>query len=299
MKMNGMTFKGMFAGESTGKKILVYVFALIFCTVFFSALGVIITKIGIWPKKSVEAAKILQLFSSVGVFLMPPILFVYLTKKDSENYFQMNMVDPRILIYGICAIITIFPLICVLGAWNEGMHFPEALQGVETWMKAAEDEAKRLTLLFLETHTIPGLIGNLILIALIPALGEELTFRGVLQQSLTKHLKNGHAAVWISAFIFSAIHMQFYGFFPRFVLGALLGYLFLYGKSLIVSIFCHFMNNAVVVIFAYTSSPSKALENETFFSMTNGTIAASVLLLGLTYLIFKRIIKIGENSARR
>lgn len=297
--MNRITLKGMFAERSTGVKILTYVFSLIFCAVFFSTLGVVITKIGGLDPRSTEANKILQLFSSIGFFMAPPLLYAFLTRKESDNYFQMNMIDPRILIYGIGTIITIYPLISLLGIWNEGMHMPEALKNVELWMKTCEDEAKRLTLLFLDAHTVPGLIVNIILIALIPAIGEELTFRGLLQQGLAKRLKNGHAAVWISAFVFSAIHMQFFGFFPRFILGVLLGYLFLYGKSLIVSIFCHFMNNAVVVIFAYASTPSKALETETAFSPTHGTVAASILMLGLTYIIFKRIIKIGEESARR
>ena len=103
----------------------------------------------------------------------------------------------------------------------------------------------------LQVDTIWGLLANLVVIALIPAIGEELTFRGVLQQFLTKRCKNAHVAVWLSAFIFSFIHFQFYGFLPRMFLGLLLGYMFYYSGSLWTSILMHFVNNGVAVVVAF------------------------------------------------
>ena len=81
-----------------------------------------------------------------------------------------------------------------------------------------EETAERLTIAFIETDNIVGLLFNILIIGVIPAIGEELLFRGALQGSIERWTKNGHLAIWISAFIFSAIHLQFYGFLPRFIL---------------------------------------------------------------------------------
>ena len=103
----------------------------------------------------------------------------------------------------------------------------------------------------LTVDTFGGLLFNLLVIALIPAVGEELTFRGVLQQSLTRGLKNPHVAIFLSAAIFSFIHFQFLGFLPRMFLGILLGYMFYVSGSLWTSILMHFVNNGAAVVLYY------------------------------------------------
>ena len=245
---------------------------------------------------SMEDLKVKQLMCSSGMFILGPALFVYLTKKDPSGFFQLNLVDPRIIFLGILAFFTAYPFIAVVSSWNEGMQLPEALQGVERWMRESEELLKDTTLRMLGSSSIPQLISNLIVIALIPAIGEELTFRGVIQQGLAKYLKNEHVAVWLAATIFSAIHVQFFGFFPRLLLGVLLGYIFLYGRSLIASIFCHFMNNAIIIVYAHVSDPETALASETSLNMTHGTIAASVLLLVVTFFILMRIKYISDKN---
>lgn len=296
MNLNWITFKGMFADSPLWKKVILFIFLLIFCTSFLSGIGLLVTRIADWDGRSAEAMKVIQLCSSTGAFILTPITYIFFTRTDPKGFFQLNLIDPRIIFLGLLAIITAYPFISVVGLLNEGMHLPDALQAVEDWMKESEEEAKWLTLLFLDTHTIPGLISNLIVVALVPAIGEELLFRGVIQQSLAQKLKNKHVAVWLAAIIFSAIHLQFFGFFPRMFLGVLLGYIFLYGKSLIASIFCHFMNNAVVIIYAYVSDPETALSAESFREMTHGTIAASVLLLCVTAFILMRIKYINDKK---
>lgn len=296
MKLNWITFKGMFAESPLWKKVILFIFLLIFCTVTLTSLSMLISHVAGWNPNSIEDLKVKQLMCSSGMFILAPVLFVYLTKNEAVNYFKLKLVDPRIIFLSILAICTVYPFISVTASWNEGMHLPEALQGVERWMKESEELLKDTTLQMLESSSISQLIFNLIVIALIPAIGEELTFRGVIQQSLAKHLKNEHVAVWLAAALFSAIHLQFFGFFPRLLLGVLLGYIFLYGKSLIASIFCHFMNNAIIIIYAYVSDPKTALDSESSLNMTHGTIAASVLLLVVTFFILTRINHINNKA---
>lgn len=297
MNLNGVTFKGMFAESPLWKKVILFIFLLIFFTCLFSGIGLLVTKIAGWDGRSAEAMKVIQLCSSTGVFILTPIVYIFFTRTDPKGFFRLKMVDPRIIFLGLLSIIVAYPFISVVGILNEGMHLPDVFQGVEDWMKKSEEDAKWLTLLFLDTHTIPGLISNLIVVALVPAIGEELMFRGVLQQSLAQKLKNEHVAVWVAAFVFSAIHLQFFGFFPRLLLGVLLGYLFVYGKSLIIPIFCHFMNNAVTIIYAYTASPEKALETD--MKATPGMVTISIILLGITCLILLRIQHLSKKQEER
>ncbi|TAF81977.1 MAG: CPBP family intramembrane metalloprotease, partial [Sphingobacteriales bacterium] len=91
----------------------------------------------------------------------------------------------------------------------------------------------------------------LLMIAILPAIGEELFFRGTIQNIFTALFKNPHVAVWLTAILFSAIHLQFYGFLPRMFLGALFGYLFIWGKSIWLPILGHFLNNGFAVIMAF------------------------------------------------
>jgi membrane protease YdiL (CAAX protease family) len=83
------------------------------------------------------------------------------------------------------------------------------------------------------------------------ALGEEIFFRGVLQSLFERYLGNSHAAIWIAAAIFSFIHFQFYGFFPRLLLGAFFGYLYVWFRTIWVPIVAHFFNNGWTLTMHY------------------------------------------------
>jgi membrane protease YdiL (CAAX protease family) len=155
-----------------------------------------------------------------------------------------------LLLIGVVLMFVSLPLTNLLTSWNEKMNFGAAFESLEALLQQLEETAGDLTERMLQVDSFSGLLFNLLVIALIPAIGEELTFRGVLQQALTRRC-NVHVAVFLSAFIFSFIHFQFYGFLPRMFLGLLLGYLFYYSGSLWTSILMHFVNNGAAVVVAY------------------------------------------------
>ena len=127
------------------------------------------------------------------------------------------------------------------------------MSGLEQWAKALEDSMKELTT-YLTKFDSPGyFILAVVVIAVLPAIGEELIFRGLLQNIFLRMNKNPHIAIWLAAFFFSAIHFQFYGFFPRLFLGALFGYLYFWTGNLLVPIVAHFFNNffSVAALYAY------------------------------------------------
>ena len=142
--------------------------------------------------------------------------------------------------------ISALPIISFFSEWNKGMELPSFLASMEEIMKQMEDQAMVMTERFLSTSSVGMLFVNLFVIALLPALCEEMMFRGWLQRRVSNSV-NIHVAIWVSAFVFSAIHFQFYGFLPRMLIGAALGYLYYYTGSLWAPIIAHFTNNAVAV----------------------------------------------------
>ena len=137
------------------------------------------------------------------------------------------------------------------------MHLPGWLSGVEQWMIDKEDQADNLIDTLVSSNTFGTMMINLFIIALIPAIGEELIFRGVFQKIFVKLFKSGHLAIWVTAFIFSAIHFQFFGFIPRFILGLVFGYLFFWSGTLWLPVISHFINNAFPVILTYMQGGHK------------------------------------------
>jgi membrane protease YdiL (CAAX protease family) len=183
------------------------------------------------------------------------------------------------------------------------MQLPNFLNGIETWMKQSEDKATVLTEALTKGTTVDVLILNLIVIALMAAFSEELFFRGILQKVLNECVSNKHIGVWIGAALFSAFHMQFYGFLPRMLMGAYLGYLFLWSGSLWPGILAHFINNGMAVLLMWMSNRGDIKvdadkvgiqENEWVF------VLISFVMVSLSlYLVYnnekKRLARIGFN----
>ena len=141
-----------------------------------------------------------------------------------------------------------------LVALNEAMTLPQCLSGVEQWMRASEDQAAELTKQILDIHSIGQLAISVAVIGVMAGLSEEVLFRGALLRTMQHSRLGTHAAVWIAAIVFSAFHMQFFGFFPRLILGAWFGYLLVWARSLWVPIIAHALNNSTVVVFSYLTN---------------------------------------------
>jgi uncharacterized protein len=203
-------------------------------------------------EKVIVLLKYFQIVNQIGLFIVPPLLFAYLDGGNIKNYLRLsNMPGLQVIILSSLMVFAVLPLVHWSAMINEMMHFPDWLKGVETWMKQSEESAEGITKAFLNVNTVAGLLVNLLMIAILPAIGEELLFRGVLQKLLHQWFKNVHWAILVTAVLFSALHLQFYGFLPRTILGVMFGYLFVITKSLWVPILAHFFNNAAAVFAAF------------------------------------------------
>jgi uncharacterized protein len=143
------------------------------------------------------------------------------------------------------------PFINYILELNMQLRLPEFMKPVEDWIYNTEQQAERVTHAYLRADTISVLLFNIFMIAVIPALGEEFMFRGVILRILNDWSRNTHVAIWVSAILFSFIHMQFLGFFPRMILGVLFGYMVVWSGSVWPAVVAHFVNNAAAVIFFY------------------------------------------------
>jgi len=201
----------------------------------------------------VGALKLLQIFTTgLGMFLIPSIIASILFSKSPSNYLSLQLPEkPIVLGLSILLMFSAVPLINLIHIFNQQLELPAFLSGIEEWMKQSEANAQRITEVFLNIKTTQELYYNLLIVAILPALGEEFLFRGVLQRLFKELTNNVHAAVIITAILFSAIHMQFYGFFPRMLLGLMFGYLLVWTGSIWVPVIAHLINNGAAVIFAY------------------------------------------------
>jgi len=188
--------------------------------------------------------------SSLGTFLLPSILLNRYEK--NIDYFPMQNQHSLTflgLIFGFLVVCN--PLMELISNLNMQMQLPESLQDIESWMRAKEDGMAQLTERLVMVDSITLLLANLVVMALIPALVEEFYFRGVLQNIAKRIFGNPHAAIWVTAIIFSAIHVQFYGFFPRMFLGVIFGYALYWSNNIWIPVFGHFLNNASVTVIAF------------------------------------------------
>ena len=154
------------------------------------------------------------------------------------------------------AVVVVFYLVSLpamnwLVDFNGSMVLPSWMSGVEEAMRQAEDMAADATRQILDINTIPQLLSCLFVVGLMAGLSEEMLFRGAMQRTMQDSWLGAHTAIWVTAIVFSAFHMQFFGFLPRMLLGAWLGYLFVWTRSLWVPIIAHTLNNSTVVVMSY------------------------------------------------
>lgn len=222
----------------------------------------------------------MQVVQFISLFIVPTWICTKLLSTDSSEYLGLKNPKLNYLVAGIAAMFICIPFVNWMGELNRLIHFPP---DIEAWMKAKEDEAALTIKGLLSRHTVKDLFLNLFFIAVLAAVGEELLFRGLLQRLFIKLFKSPLAGIIITAFLFSAMHLQFYGFLPRFLLGVILGLVYWYSGSLWVAIIAHFIYDAVLIILAYFYP--EMLKDETTVQIANMVLLGSISLVATMALI--------------
>ncbi|MCE7056925.1 CPBP family intramembrane metalloprotease [Algoriphagus sp. AGSA1] len=179
-----------------------------------------------------------------------------------------------------------------LGYLNSNLVLPDFMSDIEIWMREMEDQMAELTKFITDFQTIPELFAGILVIGILAGIGEEMLFRGLLQPKMHLYTGNAHVGIWLTAFIFSAIHVQFYGFLPRMLLGGIFGYLYYYSGSLTYPILAHIFNNTFTVLLIYASNQGWIdfdFESTDTVSYPAALTGLLVLMAGIFY--FKKINK--------
>ena len=299
-----MALKGKYEQSHVAVKVLQWIGCILVCSMIAAG-----SMFFFEQPLSVTALKWMQFFQSTAMFLLPPLCVAYLWSQEPMKWLKVSEFQSfKFSGMAILLMLVALPAINLLSYWNQQMSLPAFLEPLEQWMKTSEESAKVLTEQFMHTTTLGGLIINLLLMAVLPAIGEELTFRGVLQRLLTPRITTSspycqtpHIAIWCSALLFSAIHLQFYGFVPRMLMGALFGYMLVWTGSLWIPILMHFTNNAAAVLLYFVSLRAGWDMEKMDTIGTNDTLWLGVVSLVITIAgiyAFRRSTTMSNASSR-
>jgi membrane protease YdiL (CAAX protease family) len=242
------------------------------------------------PKQERTFIRLVNLFNQLFTFTVPAIVLgVLLAKRSWLTFLQLHRAPkPPIFGVGILFIFSVF-IVSLASYWlNQQLPLPE-------WADSMEGRAAEMTQGLLVMDDIGELLLTLVVVAVLPALGEELIFRGIVQRQLQEHIGNPHTAIWIAALIFSLFHLQFAGALPRLVLGAGLGYLFWWTNSLWVPIVAHFVINGMQIAGQYIWKSALA-ESSAPEVNWGATAIATVMVAGLSYYLQQHHTSAVDNT---
>ena len=226
---------------------------------------------------------------TLGTFLLPAYYF-YRRNKHYSFFPTEQSGRPWLFVLPILFLLAFAPLMSLVAEWNMQMTLPEGLKSIEEWMYQQETNMNQLMARVIMVDRIDLLLLNLLAIAILPAIGEEFFFRGALQHIFKRIFHNEYVAIWVVAIIFSAIHVQFYGFFPRMLLGVFFGYMLVWTRNIWVPIVAHFVNNATIVLMAFYYATQGKSYAELSASESFPIIAylgSLILSIGLAYLFYQ------------
>ena len=245
--------------------------------------------------QDLNSLRFMQISSQLFTFVFPPIAYAFLVKEKPVNALGLKNVKILWFLIGTAMIFAIMPLNSIIAEWNAGLKLPESLSALEQMIKDMQESASAMIEKFVSVDTIGGLMLNLFMIAGLAALGEELLFRSIIQTSLIKICKNAHVGILIASAIFSFIHLEFYGFVPRLILGMLLGYMFYFSGSIWVPMLMHFLNNGTVVLIYFLNN--KGITNidvDTF-----GQTSIPILIVSIVVMIVLFLFSIKYSDKER
>jgi uncharacterized protein len=274
-------FIGLFLGQGIGLAI-----SILFTNLTLDRVSEIVT--GPYTEDKRIPIYLLQGFGTIGGFIVSGIIYLKSFERIRPRSLFRNIPRPGIILISAVMVFSFMLANSYLIDWNAGIHFPGSLKDFESWARGKEDELKVITDFITRFNSPVDFMIGFLIVAVIPALGEEFLFRGIIQNKLETIAKNGHIAIWFTAVLFSAFHFQFFGFIPRMMLGVLFGYMYYWSRNLWFPIIAHFINNGFTVTMIY-------LYNEGYITINIGDDKALSLsttlifaIVGIIFLFYYR-----------
>ncbi|MCM1290672.1 MAG: CPBP family intramembrane metalloprotease [Prevotella sp.] len=238
---------------------------------------------------------------TIFLFGIPPVITYLLMNGLKGQSRECIKIFPNLksIIYALTAFFILLPAVNQIIVYNSEMELPWS--DIQKAFRAWEDAATGTTVIILNTDSISGLLSGILLIGILTGFCEELFFRGAIQGNMTKYGINHHLSIWITALIFSIFHFQFYGFFPRLILGAFFGYIFFYNGSIWLPVICHSLNNSLVVFFAWLEHRGIQSTNFENIGVSDGFpwVAISSAVCTITFLIFAKSALMSNKISKR
>lgn len=302
-------FRQSFKSISTPAKLILLVFLILLFALIGSLMALMLaipiyhcdlaTIYGILENPdevNIGMIKFFQIIQSISMFIIPALIASWLFSERTFSYLGANRkVSGTTLFMVLLSLIIAVPLLNMVTDLNARLDLPVWLDGIEKRMVTLEESAERLTGLFLMSNTAGDLLVNFLMIAILPAIGEEFLFRGVLQRLFIDWTKSHHMGILLSAFLFSFIHFQFYGFLPRLLLGMYFGYLMYWSASIWVPVAAHLINNGMAVFYYhFTDETTGKTALDTIGTGDNGnyllylSVFLTGVLIGMIYLNEKK-----------
>ncbi|MBU0765181.1 MAG: CPBP family intramembrane metalloprotease [Bacteroidetes bacterium] len=238
-----------------------------------------------------------QIIQSLGLFVIPSFIIGLMYSRSSINYLKLDSLPGfSLVMISVLLIIVTQPFINLVASFNKELLANGFFGYAEQWILESEQSAMKQVDAFMRAQGFSGLVLNIFTIALIPAIGEELLFRGILQRLFADWTSNIHAGILISALVFSAIHFQFYGFLPRLFLGVLFGYLLVWSGSLWLPVFIHFVNNALAVVVMHCISTMDIGPGADSIGGSEDTVVYGIFSFFLTVVLLVIIIRKAKRG---
>lgn len=201
------------------------------------------------PFQNPDTKIILLLMQGCGALVGLILLPYYLLRRQQRwlsDFFHAPHLRPVIIVPVL--VIVFMGVNAIFIHWNKGIELPF---GAEDWARTMEEKLGEMTVFITQYDSHLQMVLAFVVVVVLPAIGEEIVFRGMIQNDFYRATRNAHLSIWITAILFSAIHLQFYGFFPRMFLGALFGYLYFWSGNLWMPVLAHFVNNGFTLISLY------------------------------------------------
>ena len=242
-----------------------------------------------------KGMRIFAIVQDLLVFILPAVVAAFVATRLPASLLTVN-VRPRLfsIIMAIIVMLTSLPAMELLIEWNNNLHLPESMSGLEESLRNMEDSASTGISALSGGNTVGDLIMGILIIGILTGIAEELFFRGALQNLLMTMPKvKKHFAIWAAAFIFSFMHFQCFGFVPRLLLGAYFGYLIWWTGSVWVPVIAHAFNNSLVVLLSWIAARSgvaESVENAAAINLGTDwyTITLSVAVTALGLIVLRR-----------
>ena len=231
------------------------------------------------------AYRISAVLQSVLVFITPALAVAMLTTRFPASLLAVDRLPSlKFTLTAIFTLVVSIPLMNIIINWNQNLTFPENMSGIVQTFKDLEAKSEDSINIMTSGNSAGILIVNIMIVGIFAGLGEELFFRGGLMRLLGGVKSIGtHKAIWISAIIFSTLHLQFFGFVPRLLLGVFFGYLLAWSGSLWIPILMHIINNSIIVTFEWINHTNGT--DIDINSIGTGSSTSDIIILTLSIVL--------------